>query len=335
MINSIIELGNKIEDLWSKVGHDETAFPDICYEELADFNNEMSLDDFDSEMADWIQKSSLPTQLNVYNSFGQPPVTVFNNGKFVIDLYFWMHVDTSIHSHSFCGAFKVFFGRSLHEQFSIQPIDIYAPDIMKTKVDRIKTDILDQGSTLRIIQGNDFTHRVIHLETPTITLCARTVTDTTKQQWHHFPNGISIEKKSIPEDVLKKIYFYQYLLQRDEEKGLDFLKDLVQDLSLSINMNLYEQLTMDPMGLEDYAIEPFFNEVYARVGETPWFKEYMGHYQKLQETELDFEAYTPELRFLEHAIINEYTEDETLKYMEKICGDKVSDELLETIKRHF
>ena len=100
-------------------------------------------------------------------------------------------------------------------------------------------------------------------------------------------------------------------------------------------MNLYEQLTMDPMGLEDYAIEPFFNEVYAAVGETPWFQEYMGYYQKLQEIELNFEANTPELRFLEHAIINEYTEEETMKYMERICSEKVSRELLEVIKHYF
>jgi hypothetical protein len=322
MINDILELGNKIEDLWAKVAHDEVAFPDICFEELSNFHHEIELEEFDSLLACWIQNNQLPKQLNVYNTFGQPPVTVFHNGKFVIDLYFWMQVDTSIHSHSFCGAFKVLFGRSLHEQFKIQPIKIHAPDVMTTKTTREKTDLLEQGQTHRITQGNDFSHRVIHLETPTITLCARTVNDETKPQWHHFPNGISIEKKSIPEDVLKRLYFYQYLLIRDEEKGFRFLKELVQELPLSVNMNLYEQLSLDSMGLEDFVIQAFFDNVYELVGEEFWFKDYMAHYQRLQEIELDFEATTPELRFLEHAIVSEYSKEEAAEYLEKIHGQK-------------
>ncbi len=335
MINQLVELGNKIEDLWSKVGHEEAAFPDICHEELSVFKHEMTLEDFDSEMANWIHQAKLPNQLNVYNTFGQPPVTVFNNGKFVIDLYFWMQVDTSIHSHSFSGAFKVLFGRSLHEQFKIQPTQIHAPDVMSTKVNRERTDILLQGETHRIIQGNSFTHRVIHLETPTITLCARTVTDETKQQWHHFQNGISIEKKSIPEDVLKNLYFYQYLLLRDNQKGLQFLKRMVNDLPLSTNMNLFEQLSIDPMGLEEDAIGAFFDEVYELVGETPWFKEYMSHYQKLQEIELDFEATTPELRFLEHAIVTGYSKEETLSLMNSIHGINLPEDLNNLIEKSF
>lgn len=335
MVNSLIELGNKIEDLWAKVGHDETAFPDICFEELSNFKNEVSLQEFDDAIAEWMKGSALPKQLNVYNTFGQPPVTVFHNDKFVIDLYFWMQVDTSIHSHSFCGAFKVLFGRSLHEQFAIQPTQIHAPDVMTSNISREKTDLLHRGETQRITQGNDFSHRVIHLETPTITLCARTVNDETKQQWHHFPNGISIEKKSIPEDVLKQLYFYQYLMIRDEEKGLNFLNNLVEKLPLSINMNLFEQLSLDSMGLEDFAIEAFFNQIYSLVGESSWFKEYMSHYQKLQELELDFEAYSPELRFLEHAIVSEYSKDEALSMLKTIHGQELDHELKELIDRYF
>jgi len=335
MFNQLLELGNKIEDLWTKVAHDETAFPDICFEELSSFNNNLSLNDFDSSMADWFRNTQIPKQLNVYNSFGQPPVTVFNNGKFVIDLYFWMQVDTSIHSHSFCGAFKVLFGRSLHEQFAIQPSKVHAPDVMTSKVTREKTDLLHQGDTQRITQGNKFSHRVIHLETPTVTLCARTVNDETKQQWHHFPNGVSIEKKSIPEDVLKKLYFYQYLLIRNEEEGLKFLNDLVNRLPLSINMNLFEQLSLDSMGLEDFAIEAFFNQIYSLVGETSWFKGYMGYYQKLQEIELDFDAVTPELRFLEHAIFSEYSKDDALSMLKTIHGQELDHELSELFNRYF
>ena len=335
MINDIIEMGNKIEDLWAKVTHNDVAFPDICFEELSNFHYKMELDKFDNEITHWIKNNQLPKQLNIYNTFRQPPLTVFHNGKFVIDLYFWMHVDTSIHSHSFCGAFKVLFGRSLHEQFKVQPQILHAPDIMTAITTRERTELLEGGQTHRITHGNDFSHRIIHLDKPTITLCARTVNDETKQQWHHFPNGISIEKKTIPEDILKKLYFYQYLLNRDEKKGLNFLKGIVQNFPLSVSMNLFEQLSLDSMGLEDSAIQAFFDNIYELIGKEPWFKKYLAYYQRLQEIELDFEAITPELRFLEHAIISEYKINECQEFLEKIHGDKLPQELMSLVNHYF
>ncbi|MCO4792846.1 MAG: hypothetical protein KC493_03980 [Bacteriovoracaceae bacterium] len=324
MINEILELGSKIENLWEKLNFEEAAFPDICFEELTNFNHQLTLEEFDNEVANWVHLPNLPKQLNVYNTFGQPPVTLFNNGKFVLDIYFWMYVDTSIHSHSFSGAFKVLYGRSIHEEFKIIPKKIFAPDIMSTDISRCQTNLISQNDCSRITQGNQFSHRLVHLDAPTVTLCARTINDKEKNQWHHFTNGLSIEKRSIPENVLKNLYYYQYLFQRDEEKALLFLNRMVSSLDISVTLNLYEQLTLDSMGLEVEAIEYLFKTVLKTYGNTDWFKIYENFYEQMQNIEIEFEAISPDQRFLEHAIINQYTRNEAESYLKLIQEEPIN-----------
>ena len=109
MINSLEELGHCIERAWAKENDERALFSQISYDHLAKFSNRYSLEELEKDLAVWLANSKLPKQLNIYNNFGQPPVTIFNNSKFVIDLYFWTDIDTSIHSHSFSGAFKVLY----------------------------------------------------------------------------------------------------------------------------------------------------------------------------------------------------------------------------------
>jgi hypothetical protein len=327
MIESIINLAKEIERGTVNGDH----FSGVSCDLLNNFSFEHSLENFESELENWLLSSELPKQLNVYNTFGQPPVTLFNNGKFVIDIYFWMHVDTSIHSHSFSGAFKVLFGNSIHETFKIQPKKIYAPDVMKTEIERFETKLLETGDTIEIFNGNRFIHRIIHLDSPTVTLCVRTVTDETKSQWHHFSNGLSIEKKILSESVIKNLYFYQYLFGRNEAKAMEFAENLVRSWSISVSLNLYEQLSIDSMGLSDEAIGTFFEIVFKEYGESEWFKTYENFYRLMEEF-IEFEDHSAQSRFMEHAINTHYSFKEASALLERIQDEGLSPFQVEQLK---
>jgi hypothetical protein len=324
MINRIIQLSQSIDQTWKKDGYTKDNFSKACTNVLSDFEFDCSLEQFDKEMGEWILAGNLPTQLNVYNAFGQPPVTLFNNGQFVIDIYFWMYVDTSIHSHSFSGAFKLLYGRSVHEIFSVGPKNVFSDDVMSTHINKTSTKLILPGDTQEITSGNEFSHRLIHLDAPTVTLCVRTVDDQTKSQWHHFSNGLSIEKRALSESVIKGIFYYQYLYTLNPESAVSFLDQLIDSWDISTTLNFYEQLSIDGMGIGPEAIGCFFDTVVDKYGRSEWFKLYEGFYQMMSETCVEFEGNTADIRFLEHAINTRYSRAEAYEFLMKIQNSELT-----------
>src|SRR5258708_5076218 len=78
------------------------AFPDLATRLLTEFEYDWSQERLDQELAPWFLKSApLPEQVSLHNPFGQPPITIYNDGAFVVDLYLWVAADTSVHSHGF------------------------------------------------------------------------------------------------------------------------------------------------------------------------------------------------------------------------------------------
>lgn len=273
-IKDLLNIGKEIEAL-KPTAED---FSKVCTEFLIKSKFDFELEELESFIAQWsLEQETLPEQVNVYNGFGQPPVTIFNNGHFVVDLYFWQTLDTSIHSHSFCGAFQVVAGESRHEVFKVHKKEEFFPDIYTSQIECVVDETLVKGDIREIKRGLEFSHRVLHEQNPTVTLCIRTVNDRTPQ-WHHFDNGLSIQKRSPEACDIKRLSIYDYLLTRNPQHGLVYLEKLMDSFSPSLIMNLYEQLSYDQMGLTEEGVEVFFDKVVERFGETPWFKVYMDFF---------------------------------------------------------
>jgi len=315
MIKQIQELGYSIEKLLTTT-HDK-SFAELSLDSLNSFEYNLSLEGFEKELSQWMVGDSIPNQLNVYNSFGQPPVTVFNNGKFVVDLYFWMHSDTSIHTHSFSGAFKVLYGRSLHETYTVKEKESFSHDVMTTDISRDDVKVLTTGSTQKILPGDGLCHRVIHLDVPTVTLCIRTVNDLTIPQWHHFENGLSILKRELSESIYKKVFYFQYLLYRNEDEAHAFLKSFILGLETSEVMNLFEQVTGDSIGLEEYTVETFYNYIIEKYQQEKWFSVYED-FCKSVELYVYPESEEAVDKFMAHATNTNYPEALAKKIFSKI-----------------
>jgi hypothetical protein len=90
-------------------------FCDLAYECLSqkDFVKNFNEEEF---VRDFINLEETPTQFNPYSNFGSPPYTIYfsDKNRFALELYFWNgQSHTSIHDHSFEGAFTVLSGSSV------------------------------------------------------------------------------------------------------------------------------------------------------------------------------------------------------------------------------
>lgn len=267
-IQRIINLSNGLDPK-------KASFTEDCFLALNEFKCELDLKSFNKELSQSILSDDFCTQLNVYNNFGQPPVTLFNNGEFVIDLYFWLYSDTSIHTHSFKGAFKVLFGESYQELFDIETVKHYSEDVRFNNILQRENKKLNQNDCQRILQGDQFCHRVIHKASPTVTLCIRTINDVDVPQWHQFDNGLSILKVELPEQIYKAIFFLQYLLEKNKNEAQPFLDKILGQFNPSLILNLFELALSGTLGLSDETLEIFQNSILKKFNGKEWFSLYL------------------------------------------------------------
>jgi hypothetical protein len=115
---------------------------------------------------------------------------------------------------------------------------------------------------------------VVHLSSPTVTLCVRTITDIDIPQWHYFDNGLSILKQEIEQSVYKKIFYADYLYAMNPESAESFLKTFVMTIEVSKLINLFEQLTVDTMGLSELTQELLYNLMMVRFNNETWYSLY-------------------------------------------------------------
>lgn len=315
-LQSLLELSDKIEPEF-----DLESFPLLARRILEDLNFEMSFEEFEQAVADWLlELDALPPQVNLYNVFGEPSISLFNNGKFSVDVYFWRKNDTLIHSHGFRGAFKVLYGNSLHEEFKIETTDDLGrkslagskivSDVLSSKVNRFNYEILKKGNTRTIKPAMGLVHRILHLNDPTVTLCIRTVNDKELSQWHHLSSGISYRQSDVDELTIKRILYFQFLFESNPEFAKNYLSHMLSLISVASQLALYEGLYNDEFGLAPETTYFMVDQMRLKFQDLKWFMQYEDHYRKANMDLFETEASSGPLKLLAHTINNDYTPSE-------------------------
>ncbi len=297
------DLARRVALEWRRADGTLASFPGIATRALEAFNCELTKPQLDEALGRWLLKRSAhPDQVNLHNTFGQPPVTLFNNGRFVVDLYFWLTFDTSIHSHGFRGAFRVLHGSSLHEVFTVRRSRTIAPDVALVHLGAPQASLLKPGDVRPIEPGQELTHRVIHLENPTVTLCVKTINEPRIAQWKYFPNGLAIQMRRLEPHLIKQVYYFQYLMGQDAKHASSYLGQVLRTLDRSTCMNLYGAIANGAYDLSESAALHFAAQLRRLHGTSEWFKRYEA-IDQLQLEELHFEACeTPIGRLVAHFI---------------------------------
>ncbi|MDH3493191.1 MAG: hypothetical protein OEM82_06540 [Acidobacteriota bacterium] len=165
--------GEELEKRWLAAGYDEAVFPELAAEILESARIHESTTAW--ELMEWgMTQTELPLQQNLSTSFGDPPITLFNGSRFHIDVYYWIEGTTAIHQHSFCGAFQVFHGSSIHSEYNFET-DRELNFFAKTGTLELKAcNLLEKGAVQKILPGDQYIHSLFHLDQPSATIVART-----------------------------------------------------------------------------------------------------------------------------------------------------------------
>ena len=167
------QLGAEVEKAWRQQNYSEEVFPALAADALrrADLTSKVSA----WEIIEWtLQQNELPPQKDPAAKFGDPPITLFVAPRFYIDIYFWLDGTTQIHQHSFCGAFQVLLGSSLHSWYEFEPtesVNVFTEiGEMRLKV----CELLKVGDVQEIRAGRQYIHSLFHLDQPSATIVVRT-----------------------------------------------------------------------------------------------------------------------------------------------------------------
>ena len=167
------KLGALVENRWRAENYSEQLFPEIAAQALMEADLPARVDPW--EVIRWVQAAdSLPEQQDVEGRFGDPPVTLFSGPRFYIDIYYWLDGTTSIHQHSFTGAFQVLLGSSIHSRYSFREDKIINEHFSVGELALEEVQLLKLNDVRTIQAGRNFIHSLFHLDRPSATITIRT-----------------------------------------------------------------------------------------------------------------------------------------------------------------
>jgi len=231
MWDDVKVLAKNVKVKWAKLNNDPKLFSKVATEELYKTRWKGAFRYPEILHSLW-QRKRLPLQADTAGSFGRPPVTVYDDNEFVIDIYFWVTPKISIHDHAFGGAFTLLHGLSLHCDYSFDIKKNLSNEVRIGDLAVSQASLLKVGDVREILPGAKFIHQVWHLARPTITLVIRTKKNITRQFHYLLPhlamlysyaNSITDTKKIALMDmlysshsVLSEKYFKSYVNSFDK-----------------------------------------------------------------------------------------------------------------------
>ena len=171
----IRELGGELEQRWGAAGFDLTAFPDLCADRLETARLHARIDP--AEIVRAVFRRDLPQQFDPKAGFGQPPVTLFRADRFFIDALFWVDGTTTIHDHSFSGAFQVLAGQSIETNFSFSETRDFDGCVRFGDLRVRQSELRATGDVRAVPAGPAYIHSLFHLARPSVSLVVRTQRD--------------------------------------------------------------------------------------------------------------------------------------------------------------
>lgn len=177
-------IGDQIDDAWQRRNYDPEVFPEIA-EAAAARAPAMELSDLLIRHHQYLDLSY---------KFSDFDVRIFSNDRFRIEVLVWLGGSTSIHQHSFSGAFAVLRGRSVHVEYEFAPRTAVQDELLIGDLRLRGSEILEEGAVRRIHAGPRFIHANFHITHPTVTMVIRTHQDRDSgAQLNYLPPCVAVD----------------------------------------------------------------------------------------------------------------------------------------------
>ena len=226
-MDEFVKLGNQLETDWRAADYDENVFPALAAEGLRSARLQEIYSPW--QVLEWtLEQTELPKQRDLPGRFGEPPITIYSGPRFHIDVYFWFHGTTTTHQHSFCGAFQVMHGSSIHSWYEFE---------LKDKVNsyceigemRLKScGLMNVGDVQEIMPGRQYIHGLFHLDHPSVSIVVRTdKSPLFLPQFDYKKPGLAVDPFFEQDAVLKKLQVVGALLRAKRGDADDLVKKLI------------------------------------------------------------------------------------------------------------
>ncbi|HET6612210.1 MAG TPA: hypothetical protein VFG83_09485 [Kofleriaceae bacterium] len=234
-------LGDDVESRWRATTFDEDAFAEIARSMLCERCEDLKLDPI--SLLRWVTGAPrLPHQRNLSSKFGEPPICVYENERFYIELLFWLDGTTTIHEHAFVGAFTVVSGSSIHTRYRFQEREAVSPQVKLGEVTFENAELLRAGDSRAIVAGPAFIHALFHLDRPSVSMVVRTSALNTKlPQLQYLPPALGIDPFCYPEATRRRIEALRALLKLHDESALDAATDIIDHGDLLTAYHVIDQ----------------------------------------------------------------------------------------------
>ena len=222
-----LKLGEQLELAWRAADYDENVFPSLAAEGLSAARLPEKYSPW--QVLEWtLSQTELPRQRDLPGRFGDPPITIYSGPRFHIDVYFWFHGTTTTHQHSFCGAFQVMHGSSIHSWYEFD---------LKDKVNsfceigemRLKTcELLNVGDVQPILPGRQYIHGLFHLDHPSVSIVVRTdKSPLFLPQFDYQKPGLAVDPFFEQDATVKKLQVVGALLTAKRSDADELIKKLL------------------------------------------------------------------------------------------------------------
>ncbi len=197
------KLGDEITRRWEKQGRDIDRFPEIASSSLA--ASSVFAETSISDVARWLLfGSDIPAQ--EMRAFGQPPLNMYDDKDFHIELRFWIDSPLTIHQHAFSGAFAVLSGSSFHSTYSFTREQEVGRQLILGQLEYRASELLGEDCVRTILTGDRFIHSLLHLEQPTVTIAICTTWQAAyAPQYRYYPPGVGIDPRFNPEPLTTQL----------------------------------------------------------------------------------------------------------------------------------
>jgi hypothetical protein len=221
------QLGTAIERRWRGVNYLEEEFPAIAAEELLAADATGKLDSWEIIKNLHAAASLLEQQTETFSDLA---ITFYRGSRFAIEVYFWMDSTTSIHQHSFSGAFQVLAGSSIHNLYQFDLKQRINAHFAVGHVLLKNVQALRKGDIRKISPGKEFIHSLFHLESPSITITVRTFQDpNTLPQYSYFKPHFAVNELFKDPLTTKKLQSVLMLLRTRSALAYDHIAALLSE----------------------------------------------------------------------------------------------------------
>jgi hypothetical protein len=235
------ELGALVESRWRAQDYNESVFPGIAAQALSELNLSARVDPW--EIVRWVHKTpDLPEQMDLAGKFGNPPITTYVGPRFFIDVYYWLDGTTTIHQHSFSGAFEVLLGGSVHSRYRFTKEREINPHFLVGQIEFNDVSLLSQGDIREIDSGSQFIHSLFHLDRPSVTITVRTYkAPGAPVQYSYLKPFLAVNPFFTDASLTKKVQTVSLLLRMKHPEADRFIEDLLDESDFHTAFAVLEQ----------------------------------------------------------------------------------------------